>query len=226
MNLGGLLNYTLDELPFVFLALVVAFTVHEFSHAYTAYLFGDATAQREGRVTLNPRAHLDVLGTLLIFIAGIGWAKPVPVNRSRFKHPRTMGIAVTFAGPLSNLLTAFIGIVIYYTLDATGAFGGMSLGVYNAVVLFLNLLVHLNLMLFLFNLIPLPPLDGYRIVEDLVPLRVREQLRQYEQWAILVFMLMVFIPPISRFTINPLFDQSVHIFDWMDSIVSKLFHRS
>ncbi len=102
--MGGLLFYDWSTLPFVILVLVLSFTIHEFAHAYSAYKLGDSTAYQFGRVSLNPMVHLDLFGTIMLLIAGFGWAKPVPVNRGNFKSPRLMGIIVTAAGPLSNLI--------------------------------------------------------------------------------------------------------------------------
>jgi Zn-dependent protease len=95
--------FPLNEIPFVILVMLMAFTVHEFAHAWTAWKFGDDTAYNEGRVTLNPIAHLDMMGFIFLLIGGFGWAKPVPVRPSRFKNPRMMSIVVTAAGPISNL---------------------------------------------------------------------------------------------------------------------------
>ncbi|OGX68155.1 MAG: zinc metalloprotease, partial [Paenibacillus sp. RIFOXYA1_FULL_44_5] len=148
--------------------------------------------------------HLDILGTLLIFIAGFGWAKPVMVNRSYFKKPRLMGILVSIAGPLSNLLIGFLGIVIVYILVKFHMLTGLSQGSIDAIVVFLKLLIHLNLLLFVFNLIPLPPLDGYRILQDVLPHDLRMKAAKYEQWAVYIFLLMVFIPPLSAVTIGPI----------------------
>lgn len=219
-GINSFLRYPLEELPFIFIVLVLAFTVHEFAHAYAAYKFGDPTAKQLGRVTLNPRAHLDVLGTILIFIAGFGWAKPVPVNRGRFKHPRLMGIVVSAVGPLSNLLLAFIGVLIIQIIVTNGLLNGASKGVADAVAVFLTRLVELNLVLFIFNLIPLPPLDGYRIIEDLAPINVRLKMAQYEQYGIFVFLLLVFIPPLSRVTIQPLFSIGNDIYLGMSRLIS------
>lgn len=94
------LKYSLQEIPLVAITLMVAFTVHEFAHAYVAYKFGDETAKNQGRLTLNPLQHLDPLGTILIFIAGFGWARPVPVNRFFFKKPKLAGVLVSVAGPI------------------------------------------------------------------------------------------------------------------------------
>ncbi|WP_248926722.1 site-2 protease family protein [Paenibacillus hamazuiensis] len=216
-------RYPLDEIPFVLLVLLIAFTLHEFAHAYTAYKFGDPTAKNLGRVTLNPRVHLDIIGTLLILIAGFGWAKPVPVNRGKFKHPRLMGIVVSVAGPLANLLIAFVGMLICYILFKFHLVEAMSTGVYEAVRLFMKLLIFLNLTLFLFNLLPLPPLDGYRIVEDILPLHLRLKFAKIEQWAIYIFLLMVFIPPISRVTLGPVFALQMPIFAGIDALLSGIF---
>ena len=129
MDLQSFLRYPLEELPFLVIALVLAFTVHEFAHAYTAYKFGDPTAKNEGRLTLSPFAHLDLLGTLLIFLAGFGWAKPVPVNRFNFKHPRLAGILVSVAGPLSNLLLAAFGFLVWCCLSLTCFHFRRSMGI-------------------------------------------------------------------------------------------------
>jgi Zn-dependent protease len=216
------LAFPLEQLPFVFLVLMIAFTVHEFAHAYSAYKFGDPTAYRLGRVSLNPRVHLDVLGTILILIAGFGWAKPVPVNRSLFARPRLMGVIVSAVGPLSNLAIAFIGVFLWHAFDVFGVLEAMSLGVFRATQLFLELLIMLNIVLFLFNLIPLPPLDGYRIIEDIAPNNVRARLSQLEPYGIFVFLLMIFIPPIRDRTIVPLFAQTNDLYNGMSRIVLAL----
>lgn len=203
-------HYSLDELPFVFLALAISLTVHEFAHAYSAYLFGDPTAQREGRVTINPRKHLDVIGTLLIFLVGFGWAKPVPVNRGNFKRPRLMGIMVSAAGPLSNILLGLVTLAIIVAME-TGGFDPNNSGAHEALAVFLNHLLTLNIVLTVFNLVPLPPLDGYRIIEDLAPLKFRVKMQQNEQWGVFVFLLIVFIPPLRNVTIGPLFTAAYEI---------------
>ncbi|MEB3100704.1 site-2 protease family protein [Ferviditalea candida] len=221
--LNQMLAYPIDQLPFVFVALTIAFTLHEFSHAYSAYRFGDLTAKREGRVSLNPRKHLDVMGTLLIFIAGFGWAKPVPVNRGNFKYPRLMGIVVSAAGPISNLLIAFMGLIANYVLFYRLELNPVESGSVEALYVFLGILVYLNTILFLFNLLPLPPLDGYRIVEDLVPARLRPRMVRVEQWGILIFLLLVFIPPLNRVTIGPLFQLALTLSWKMGNLVKWLF---
>ncbi|SFB35084.1 Zn-dependent protease (includes SpoIVFB) [Cohnella sp. OV330] len=213
--------FPLNELPFVLLTMLVAFTVHEFAHAWTAYKLGDPTAYEQGRVTLNPMAHLDLFGILFLLVAGFGWAKPVPVRRSRFKRPRLMSIAVTAAGPISNLVLAFLGLFIYLLLVKVGALDQFATR--ETVWTFFSYFVPINVMLFLFNLIPLPPLDGYRIVEEFAPLRLRLKMMQFEQWGMFLFLLFVFLPPLKAVTLTPLFSLGRPIIDGMtDAFVSLL----
>ena len=194
------LAFSIQELPYVAITLMIAFTVHEFAHAYVAYKFGDPTAKNQGRITLNPIKHLDPIGTILIFIAGFGWARPVPVNRFFFKNPRLAGILVSVAGPVSNLIMAMLGFMIWFILLKLGVAAGLP----SAVPDFFNIFIHLNLVLFVFNLLPLPPLDGYRIIEDLAPANIRPKLTQYESYGTLIFLILV-ITPLDQYTIRPIF---------------------
>lgn len=195
------LAFSLREIPYVAVTLMIAFTVHEFAHAYVAYKFGDPTAQKQGRLTLNPIQHLDPIGTILIFIAGFGWARPVPVNRFYFKKPKLAGISVSIAGPISNLIMAVLGFFIWYALAGFG----MAAAVPSFVPDFLNIFIQLNIVLFVFNLLPVPPLDGYRIIEDLAPANVRAKLTQYEAYGSVIFLILV-ITPLSAYTIQPIFN--------------------
>lgn len=202
------LRYSIQEIPFVIITLLIAFTVHEFAHAYTAYKFGDPTAKKQGRLSLNPIHHLDPLGTILILIAGFGWARPVPVNRNYFKNPRAAGVLVSIMGPLSNLVMAFIGYGLWYFLATrNGGLGGGPAWFMD----FFNYFTGLNLVLMIFNLIPLPPLDGYRIIEDLVSPSIRAKLTQYEQYSIIVF-LIILVTPLDQYTITPLIQNVSHFF--------------
>src|SRR5690606_27596872 len=181
---------------------LIAFTVHEFAHAYTAYKLGDTTAKDQGRLTLNPIQHLDPIGTLLIFIFGFGWARPVPVKRRNFKNPRLGGIIVSLMGPLSNFALAVIGTGILVLFSAN--FPPM-------LVEFLLWFNYFNVLLFVFNLLPLPPLDGYRILEDLVSPSVRAKMTQYEQYGSLVFLILV-ITPLGSYTIYPILNTVIPYF--------------
>ncbi|WP_172249708.1 site-2 protease family protein [Saccharibacillus deserti] len=208
------LAFSFEQLPFVLAVLLIAFTVHEFAHAYAAYKFGDPTAKLLGRVTLNPARHVDVLGMLLILLAGFGWARPVPVTRENFSRPRLMGIIVSAVGPLSNLVIAFLGTIAYYLCLKNGVFieANYSRGI-EALDIFLSTLIQMNILLFLFNLIPLPPLDGYRILEDIAPLPLRRKMQAIEPYSIFIFLLIVFIPPLRENTIGRLYEWIGDIFN-------------
>ncbi|MCR6471124.1 site-2 protease family protein [Bacillus sp. FSL R5-0654] len=213
------LVYPLELIPYVAITLVVAFTMHELAHAYVAYRFGDPTAKNQGRLTLNPLKHLDVFGTILIFVAGFGWARPVPVNRYHFKKPRLAGICVSIAGPLSNLVLAFLGFFVYVLLQKFGGEWIMRFepGVDNFFLIFINL----NVILFLFNLLPLPPLDGYRIIEDVVSPRIRAKMTQFEQYGIIIFLIFV-ITPLGQFVFGPLIEMRNQIIQLFNLILKPL----
>ncbi|MFC7681486.1 site-2 protease family protein [Paenibacillus sp. GCM10028914] len=222
--LDKLLYYPIELLPFYLITLIIAFTLHEFSHAYFANKFGDPTAKLLGRVTLNPAVHFDFLGIVLILFAGFGWARPVPVNRDNFSNPRKMGIIVSAAGPLSNLLLAIVGCLLYAGLYQFGIIDSFdNARVVQAIHIFFDTFIVLNFFLFLFNLVPLPPLDGYRIVEDLVPRRVRAKLQQFEQWSILIFLLIILIPPFQNYTIRPLYAKAYELSVFFLNIFNTMF---
>lgn len=143
-------------------ALLVAIACHECAHATAARLCGDPTAQRLGRLTLNPLAHLDPLGTLMIFLVGFGWGKPVPVDIGRLRHPR-LDALVSAAGPMTNLLLAYLASRMLHAAVATNR---------PVLALLLLVMVQLNLGLCFFNLIPIFPLDGSHVLERLLPGRL------------------------------------------------------
>lgn len=192
------LAFPFRHIPYVVITLVFAFTLHEFMHAWMAYKFGDSTAKDQGRVTLNPMKHLDVMGTILIFIAGIGWAKPVPIDRFYFLKRRVQAIIVSLVGPLSNFFLAFVGIGIWYFIS------GIEITTDQTIILneFMSVFVQLNVVLGVFNLIPIPPLDGYRIVSRFFSANIQMKVIPYEHYGILLFFV-IMMTPIGSWTILP-----------------------
>jgi Zn-dependent protease len=174
--------------------LLVAFTIHELAHAVTADYLGDSTPRRMGRITLNPLAHLDPFGTIMLLISGFGWAKPVMVNPMNWRgNPRTSMAIVAVAGPLSNLFLATL-FVIPIRLGWVGLTvavdpGGDMLG------FFLVQFIWINLILLFFNLIPIPPLDGYKILTGILPYEMAYRLRPLEQYGFLILLGAIFLLP-------------------------------
>ncbi|MGC4116659.1 MAG: site-2 protease family protein [Myxococcales bacterium] len=169
--------------------MILSLTVHEFAHAWSAAKLGDDTAERMGRLTLNPLSHIDLIGTILLPLMGIpfGWAKPVPVNPVRFNRKVTMstGMMITAAaGPISNMILAVLCTVIYGLLIryAPQTLVSQSTGD-TGVSLLLQLGITINVALALFNLIPVPPLDGSRVVDGLIPARMRSRWENFTRLA-------------------------------------------
>ncbi|MCL4507106.1 MAG: site-2 protease family protein [Chloroflexi bacterium] len=184
----------LSALVVVVLLLLVCFPVHEFAHALVATKLGDDTPRLYGRVTLNPIAHLDLFGSILFLIFGFGWAKPVPVLPNRLNgNPRTSMAIVAFAGPASNVLLAVAFAILYRVSEPLLGTGGP---VMNYVIPYaLQTAVFLNLILALFNLIPIPPLDGSRILAALLPDQGAQIMDQLERYGFLVLMLVLVALP-------------------------------
>ena len=156
--------------PLVFLAWAIAFiiaiTFHEFSHAFVAHRLGDDLARSEGRLSLNPLAHLDPIGTLLLIFVGFGWGRPVPFDPYALKNPRLGALLIALAGPVSNFLVALVFGLIFRLLTLAG------LTPTPGVLSFFSIVVVLNISLMLFNLLPIPPLDGSKLLPVLLPQRL------------------------------------------------------
>lgn len=173
-------------------ALLTALPFHEFAHAWTANKLGDPTARNQGRMTLNPAAHLDPLGALLMLFTGIGWAKPVPINPYNFRKPK-WGMAVSsLAGPMSNLLLAFLCMIGYKTSRYIALFIGGNFLIQNLINIF-SIMISINVGLAVFNLIPVPPLDGSRILNLVLPERTYFSIMRYERIIMIVLMAAVWI---------------------------------
>ncbi|MBR2466486.1 MAG: site-2 protease family protein [Clostridia bacterium] len=179
------MSYNLNVILLSALAALIALTVHEFSHGYAAYRLGDPTARNFGRLTLNPLKHLDPFGALCMIFFHFGWAKPVPINPRYFKNPKK-GFAITaLAGPLSNLILSLLSALAYLLLlNAFDGVGFESEFTYKLAVnflLFVYCLHTVNLGLAIFNLVPIPPLDGSRILNVILPPKTYFGIMRYER---------------------------------------------
>lgn len=203
------------------IGLVIGFTLHEWAHAWTAYRLGDNTAYTQGRLTLSPRAHIEPMGIILALIAGFGWARPVPVNpRAFYPHEKRGLVIVSLAGPLMNLLVALAAGVLIRLLTVGGLFEGEArilvgsgeiiqrgVGTAGALTFVYNVLgtiVLFNLVLCLFNLIPLAPLDGYKIAVGTLPREQASALIRYERETTLALMLLILLGAMSSGGFSPL----------------------
>lgn len=170
--------------------LLLSLSVHEWAHAWSAYRLGDDTASRQGRLTLDPLAHIDPIGTFLLPLMGIpfGWAKPVPVNPARFRRDVSMrtGMMITAAaGPISNIILALLATVITALLIR---FQPDLLAAYPAVSYLLGIAIQMNVALAIFNLLPIPPLDGSRVVDGLIPYRYQDAWEKLSRFAPLLLL--------------------------------------
>lgn len=206
------------EIAILFLArLFVVFCtlpVHEYAHAFVADKLGDKTARLSGRLTLNPMAHIDILGAIMILFVGFGYAKPVPVNPRNFKNPKK-GMAFTaLAGPFSNILMA----VVFMLLSNVLSLFGSSLFV-QAFYVFFSFAASINIGLAVFNLIPIPPLDGSRVLELLIPDKYYYKFAQYERYIVIVIFGLIVFGVLDA----PLAFLQNHLYSALDYVVSLPF---
>jgi len=183
------------------LAIVaIAFPVHEYAHAWVAYKRGDLTAYMQGRVTLDPRRHIDPLGALLLLFQGFGWARPVPIDPARLGRQGTF--LVTVAGPLSNVALAVASALGVRALETLAATTGAPSGA-GTVAYFLYVFATINIVLAVFNLLPLAPLDGWKVLLSLAPPATAWRLQQQESTSTLVLLAIAFVVP-WVFRVSPL----------------------
>lgn len=176
------------------ITLVIAFTLHEYAHAWTATQFGDYTAMDAGRLTLNPLSHLDPVGTLMLILVGFGWAKPVPINPAIIRRNNPAGVMwVSLAGPLSNLLMALAAAMPlrFSLVDITQPSGA----IFPSLGFFLLTFVLINITLFIFNLLPLAPLDGEKVLSFFLPRSWQPALDGIRRYSPMILLLLIFVGP-------------------------------
>ncbi|MFV0439480.1 MAG: site-2 protease family protein [Desulfopila sp.] len=195
------MNSFITELILLTPPILLALTFHEFAHGYVAYRLGDPTARMAGRLTLNPLKHLDPLGTLAFFIIKLGWAKPVPVNPAYFRNPKKDMLWVALAGPLANatlavvsaMLAKFVWLVATI-LPATPVVGAILLPLNSMLITS----VWINLVLCIFNFLPIPPLDGSKILMGVLPDRSALAFMQLEKYGFILILLLAFTGVLSQ----------------------------
>lgn len=208
-DFGGFLMQIVAGLP----GLIIAMTVHEFAHAVTAVALGDPTPKLQGRLTLNPTAHIDPVGLLMLFIVRFGWAKPVMINPYNFKNPRRDDILVSLAGPFSNLVTAFVALLVMVLLIKFGV--QMTPGM-NTVF---SLILIYNINFAIFNMIPIPPLDGAQVLKQLLPYELARKFHELERYSFLILIVFLMTPILGSILV-PMQRLILRMFE---SIISVIF---
>ncbi len=181
--------------------LLLALTVHEFAHGYIAYRLGDPTAKNAGRLTLNPLKHLDPIGTIAFFFIKFGWAKPVPVNPAYFKNPKKDMLWVALAGPATNLGLAIISAIMtkfIWTLASMLPYSAAAEAILVPLNAMLIASVWINLVLCIFNFLPIPPLDGSRILTGLLPDDLARSYQRVERYGFIIILVLAFSGLLSK----------------------------
>ncbi len=193
------LNSQLIQLLVSVPAVLLCLSVHEACHGYMAYALGDPTAKHAGRLTLDPIRHLDPIGTICLLFFHVGWAKPVPVNPGNFKHPRRDIALVSLAGPVSNFLLALVALFLYYPLRLAES------SIVMTIALMLYMVAVISIGLGVFNLIPVPPLDGSKILLSFLPRKYEWKFAQYQQFiqfGLLILLVLGVLNTPIRFFVN------------------------
>lgn len=175
--------------------ILLGFTFHEYAHAYMANRFGDPTPARQGRLTANPLAHIDIFGFIFIILFHFGWAKPVQTNPSYYRgNVRKKDMIVSIAGPVTNLIIALASALIFFGIIKTGLIGVINIGSLSIIIQILDRIIWINCILFIFNLIPIPPLDGFHILADLLPPSMYRAIYALERYGFIILMVFIVLP--------------------------------
>lgn len=200
------MNFDILELVITGIVVIIALTFHEFAHGLASYSQGDDTAKAQGRLTLNPFSHIDIFGLIMLFIVKFGWAKPVPINPYVYKNRRRGIIITSFAGPFANLLLAFFS---YFTFELLLKNNYM---LSQGMAVFLTTMILLNVNLAIFNLLPIPPLDGSKIFAEAFGGKVADLIYKIEGMGMIFLILILMLPPVrsllgflSRMVLNGMY---------------------
>ena len=201
------MEHILAKISIMLVPALLAVTLHEVAHGYVAERFGDPTARLLGRLTLNPIRHLDPIGTIALLVFGFGWARPVPVNFNNLHNPKRDMVWVALAGPATNFCGALVSAALLHLFALAGAGGGTDGSLLGMTLEPLRLMVafslYVNVILGVFNLIPIPPLDGGRVMTGLLPNRQAQALARVEPFGFIIVIILVFFTDLWRVVLSP-----------------------
>ncbi len=203
-------------------AVIVAITFHEVAHGWMANKCGDPTARMVGRLTLNPVKHFDLFGTLCMLFLGFGWAKPVPFNPANFKNIKSGTILVALAGPGMNLILAVIAFILYIALHVGMLLAGVQSQLLDILLLMIAAVYMLNLGFMVFNLLPIPPLDGSKVLFSLLPRKAYRFVLSYEQYGMIILLILVATGALS-YPMSYILDSLNNGFGWAAGQIINLF---
>ena len=176
--------------------IIIAMVIHEWAHARVAYALGDFTPKMMGRLTLNPAAHIDILGLVMLFIAHFGWAKPVQINPYNFSNPRRDDILVSLAGPGANFAIAFLTLIFINILMKLG------MPITEGAEMVFSMIILININFGIFNLLPIPPLDGSHVLRQLLPYELAQKYDELQQYSF-IFLIIILMTPIVSWVLVP-----------------------
>lgn len=209
-------NFDLMTFLYQLLALLIAFSFHEFAHALVADRLGDPTPRQQGRLTLDPMAHIDVIGFLLLLFAGFGWAKPVEIDPRNFKNRKWGDILVSIAGPLTNLMIALIAYIVLAFLSMSASFDNQI------IANILWTIVGLNIGLAVFNILPIPPLDGYHVFKSLFFKYNVKFFWEFERYSFIVLIILI-ITGVIGMIMNPLMNLVINSMNVIVMVLYSIF---
>lgn len=205
----------IDKIIYAIPAVLIALSLHEFAHGWASYMLGDPTPKAQGRLSVNPFQHLDIFGTLLLFFVGFGWAKPVQVDSRYYENPKADMVKVALSGPIMNFIVAFISLFFIGLLEKAQV-PVNTISMYVATLL--QYIALINIGLGVFNLIPVPPLDGSKVLFAMLPAKSYFSYMRYEQLGMLVLLMFIWFGAFDGFLITA----RARVINGMADIVSKL----
>lgn len=210
-----MIDYIVTKVIYWVPAILIALSLHEFAHGWASYMLGDPTPKSQGRLSINPFQHLDLFGTLLLFFAGFGWAKPVQVDSRYYENPKSDMVKVALAGPIMNFVVAFFSFLIIGFLEKVN----VPLNIIsNYVATLLYYIALINIGLGIFNLIPVPPLDGSKVLFAILPAKSYFSYMRYEQFGMIVLLMFIWFGAFDGFLITA----RTSVINGMLEIVSKI----